>query len=102
MELENSSRRFKLLSNEHRLQVLKLLWAEEKNVSRIAQELQLEQSLLSHHLSLLRQEGLVSCTRKGKEILYTVSSRVRGENPGSFKLGCCDISFDENLPEHQN
>ena len=89
-----SSRRFKLLANDHRLEVLQLLWRKKQNVTEIAQSLDIEQSLLSHHLALLRQEGLVVSMREGKEVYYSLAESIRGETPGSFQLGCCDIAFE--------
>ncbi|SMF40798.1 metalloregulator ArsR/SmtB family transcription factor [Pseudobacteriovorax antillogorgiicola] len=98
MEQNTSTRRFKLLANEHRLQTMQLLWTKEMNVSELALRLNIEQSLLSHHLSLLRQEGLVDTKRDGKEIYYSLPQDIRGASPGALNLGCCEIAFD---PENE-
>ena len=93
MQPSDSTRRFKLLSNQKRLEVLKLLWEQSHSVSSLMGALGIEQSLLSHHLSLLRQEGLVETARQGKEIIYSLAPSVRGKEKHSFSLGCCDIAF---------
>jgi len=55
----------------------------------------LEQSLLSHHLKVLRDEGFVMATRDGKAVLYQLESSVLSANGGrAIDLGCCLLSFD--------
>lgn len=57
--------------------------------------LRLEQSLLSHHLKVLRQEGFVSSTRDGKSVLYHLATEVqRAEVGRAIDLGCCLLSFE--------
>ena len=91
--MDNSSRRFKLLANDTRQQVLQMLFDQSLCVREIMDKLQIEQSLLSHHLKLLKDEGLVTSDRQGKEIYYTVDPSIRDGNDKIFKLGCCDIKF---------
>lgn len=59
-----------------RVQILELLNKEgEVSVNDICEKLKIEQSLTSHHLSLLAKAGYVKGTRKGKFIFYSISSR---------------------------
>jgi ArsR family transcriptional regulator len=87
------SRRFRLLSNEHRLKVLEFLASDARNVSELQSLVGIEQSLLSHHLSLLRSEGLVETGRRGKQVIYRLAPGVKGRLPNQLNLGCCRIQL---------
>lgn len=84
------SRRFRVLADENRLRIIEILFAGPANVTSIATQLALEQSLTSHHLSSLRKEGLVETYKKGKEVYYRLTETVV---IGQYKLelGCCQI-----------
>jgi ArsR family transcriptional regulator len=85
----------KILADSTRLAVLQLLWSGPKHVGEMNAVLQLEQSLLSHHLKVLRDEGFVTASRDGKAVLYQLESAVRSASGGrAIDLGCCRLSFE--------
>lgn len=85
----------KVLADETRLAVIEQLMAGPKHVGEINGPLGVEPSLLSHHLKVLREAGLVIAQRDGKQVLYSVSPQVKGERQGkAINLGCCMISFE--------
>jgi ArsR family transcriptional regulator len=85
----------KVLADETRLAVLRQLLGRAMHVGEINESLQLEQSLLSHHLKVLREAGLVSAERDGKAVLYSLSPEFRAATKrNTIDLGCCLISFD--------
>jgi len=85
----------KVLADETRLAVVRQLIDGPKHVNQINAELHLEQSLLSHHLKVLRESGLVVSQRDGKAVLYRLSSKVESARKGkAINLGCCLISFE--------
>ncbi|HEU4903183.1 MAG TPA: metalloregulator ArsR/SmtB family transcription factor [Flavisolibacter sp.] len=43
------------------------------NVTALYVHFRLEQSIASQHLAILRRQGLVTATRRGKQILYSVN-----------------------------
>jgi len=64
-------------------------------VGELMDALGVEQSLLSHHLSVLRENGLVEATREGKTMIYQLPEEVSDSTAGkAINLGCCKISFD--------
>lgn len=85
----------KVLADETRLAVLQELMAGPKHVGEINAGLGLEQSLLSHHLKVLREAGLVESERDGKAVLYRLAPHVEGRRKGrAINLGCCLLSFE--------
>lgn len=61
------------LADEKRLMILTALREGEQCVCRLTQRLDLGQSLLSHHLRVLREAGLVRDRRDGKWVYYSIS-----------------------------
>jgi len=86
--------KLKLLADTTRLAVLESLMDKPKRVGELIECLGVEQSLMSHHLALLREAGLVETTRDGKSVLYKLSTGVESTTAGkSLNLGCCQLSF---------
>lgn len=56
---------FKLLSDESKFKIVRHLMQGEECVCTIAEELGLEQSLVSHHLKKLREVGLITDRKIG-------------------------------------
>ena len=88
------SNQLKVLADKTRLKVVRLLFKGPMTVGELEVELNVEQSLLSHHLSILRKADIVMFSRKKKNRLYELSTRVsKGADIQSLNLGCCEISF---------
>ena len=86
--------KLKVLADTTRLAVLESLMDHPRHVSELADILRIEQSLLSHHLSQLREAGLVRSTKEGKARLYQLSPKVCPTPAGkALDLGCCQLSF---------
>lgn len=86
LELANS---LKLLGDDTRLRILRLIAREPLNVSEITSILGLAQSGISRHLSLLRKAGLVEERREGIWTYYSIQALLavggHGEaDPGGF------------------
>ena len=85
----------KLLADDTRLRVVLQLLEGPKHVKEINAAVAVEQSLLSHHLKVLRDGGIVEAERDGKGVLYRLSPSVEARRAGrSLDLGCCRLSFD--------
>lgn len=85
----------KVLADPTRLAVIRLLLAEPLNVNTLSAELGVEQSLLSHHLKVLRDAQLVASSRQGKQVIYRVADGVEKSFTAAeaIDLGCCKLSF---------
>ena len=96
---------FKLLADETRLRILfYLLEQHELNVRALCDLLDLSQPAVSHHLALLRVDGLIECRREGKHNFYRILPHRFSELmmmfftalPGSdaeMRLGDCVLSL---------
>lgn len=88
-------RKLKVLADTTRLAVLQNLMEGPKHVGELNAVLKIEQSLLSHHLKVLRDEGFVEAKRDGKAVLYHFVPPIREVNSDkAIDLGCCLLSFD--------
>ncbi len=86
--------KLKVLSDSTRLAVLELLMNGPRNVGELTELLNVEQSLLSHHLAVLREHALVEAHRNGKAVVYQLPKDVSDTTAGkAINLGCCKISF---------
>jgi ArsR family transcriptional regulator len=72
---------YRLLGDEARLRMLRVLSIERLNVTELTQVLGLAQSGISRHLGLLRKAGLVQESREGGFAYYTA-----GPTPGHADL----------------
>ncbi|MBE9111379.1 winged helix-turn-helix transcriptional regulator [Nodosilinea sp. LEGE 07298] len=88
------AQRLKVLAEPHRLAILRLLFAGPKHVWELNDSLSIEQSLLSHHLSVLRQQGFVTSRRDSRTVLYELAPEARPKSGYGVELGCCTLVFD--------
>ena len=85
----------KVLADETRLAVVRQLMSGSRHVGGINAELQVEPTLLSHHLKVLREAGIVEAERDGKAMLYRLSPNVESRRRGkAIDLGCCRLTFE--------
>ena len=63
---------FKALSDENRVQIMKLLRTGEKCACKLLEELNISQPTLSHHMKILCDSGLVAGRKEGKWMHYSI------------------------------
>jgi ArsR family transcriptional regulator, nickel/cobalt-responsive transcriptional repressor len=85
--------RLKALSDSIRLAVLRHLADRPATVTELIAAFGVAQNLMSHHLRVLREAGLVVSRREGKCMRYHVAEGVLGRGAAVIKLGCCDLNF---------
>jgi hypothetical protein len=89
--------KLRILADPTRLSVIRILLTGPKHVGEINAELGIEQSLLSHHLKVLRDAGLVKGARDGKAVRYSFAAHVgTAHQPKAINLGCCVLSFGKD------
>ena len=81
--------RFRALGDETRLRILEQLVAGERSVSDLIVLVDVGQSLMSHHLRILREAGLVVDRRDGRWIHYTIAEPA---------LAACRLALYEMEP----
>ena len=62
------------MSDETRFAILRHIGSGELSVGEIAGMVGRDQPLVSHHLRILKECGIVSCTARGRRSMYSVSS----------------------------
>jgi DNA-binding transcriptional ArsR family regulator len=81
----------KAMANKHRLLILCTLNNKELSVSQLNQEVNIPQSTLSQHLSVLRRDKLVKTRREAQTIFYSLSSKeVNAIISTLYELYCSD------------
>lgn len=86
----------KILADTTRFSVLTLLIDGPSHVHELNAVLDLEQSLLSHHLKVLRENGFVISERDGKAVRYRLANSLTSPVDGALNLGCCTLAFEPN------
>lgn len=85
----------KVLADETRLGVVRQLMNGPRHVGEMNAILNVESTLLSHHLKVLRDSGIVEAERDGKAVLYRLARNVESRRKGAaLELGCCRLVFE--------
>ena len=94
---DECSRYLKALADPERLKIVQCLQAGPRSVGDISRELGAPVGNVSHHLKQLRTAGLVTASRKGRFIVYSLSgdlARGAGKSPLKvLEFGCCRIEL---------
>jgi DNA-binding transcriptional ArsR family regulator len=75
----------KALSDNTRQKIMMLCCCKELSVNDIVAASDVAQPTVSHHLKILRNAGLVSTKRRGKQVLYTL-------NQERLATACCVVA----------
>ncbi len=63
----------KALADNTRQQILVMLLKGEMPAGDIVDAFAMSQPTISHHLGVLRQVGLVTCRKEGKQVFYAIN-----------------------------
>jgi DNA-binding transcriptional ArsR family regulator len=63
------------LADPNRIMILYTLAQSPRNVTEICNELEMPQPLISRHLKVLRERGMVTTERRGTVIVYTLADQ---------------------------
>lgn len=67
---------FKALSDSTRRKILELLQDQSLNAGEIADYFQITKPSISHHLTILKNSGLIIDERQGQNIVYSLDMTV--------------------------
>jgi len=70
---ERMTELFRVMGDISRFRVVVCLLSGPRNVSEIVRELDMKQSLVSHHLKVLKQCGVITAERRGPFVWYSVA-----------------------------
>ncbi|MEW6329506.1 MAG: metalloregulator ArsR/SmtB family transcription factor [Candidatus Micrarchaeota archaeon] len=73
------------LANPKRLEIIDVLRRKSMSVGELAKKTGLAQANLSQHLALLRQRGIVSAERKGRNVRYALAYKEMTEACGLIR-----------------
>ena len=63
----------KALADDTRQRILEMLLEGERSVGNIADAFTVSQPTISHHLNVLKQFGLVTSRKEGKQVFYAIN-----------------------------
>ena len=86
---------FDLMSDPTRVKILWLLCHTEDCVANIAAAVEMSSPAVSHHLRVLKQAGLLSHRKSGKEVYYTLADTDEAKQIHHI----VDIIFNLNCKE---
>lgn len=75
-KLQQIAEILKAVAHPVRIQVIDLLGvADRLTVTEIYEKLNVEQSLASHHLTKMKDKGILVCEREGKNMFYSLKDK---------------------------
>ena len=89
-QLEKAVNMLKAIAHPMRISIISLLEdGRRMTVTEIHEKLEIEQSTTSHHLGILKDKGVLSSKREGKNTLYS----LKNENLGKILdcIGKCTV-----------
>ena len=95
---EHCAEILRVLADSTRLGVVRLLLDHPQRVGELNAVLRIDQSLLSHHLRVMRDAGLVLADRDGKAVRYRLAPKLAARRSGNrINLGCCELTFRDQI-----
>lgn len=87
----------KALGDETRWQIVRELLKRTLTVTELTDRLGATQYNVSKHLRILREAGIVTTEKQGKNLNCTVDPELKqkiARNKNQLDLGCCTFRFD--------
>ena len=72
--MANIAKVSKALSDKNRIMILQMLSEGETTVGTVAENLNVEENLASHHLRVLAAVGFLKNHKKGREVFYRLNT----------------------------
>ena len=72
------------LSDGTRRRILSLLHSKDMTAGEIAEHFDISKPSISHHLNVLKEAEVVSCEKKGQNVIYSINTTVLQDIMGFF------------------
>ena len=98
LQSERCAHLLKALAEPERLRIVQALRKGTRNVTELSEELKSELVNVSHHLTVLKNAGLVESRKQGRFVLYTLAPgllQIEGAEAEHLNLGCCRLELPE-------
>lgn len=94
---DESLRYLRALGDSDRLHIVQRLRAEPMSVSDLCRALNSPMANVSHHLRLLKEAGVVSAEKRGRNVIYRLNDAIAASEAGTqiLDFGCCRVEFTE-------
>ena len=98
LESARCAQLLKAIADPERLRIVQCLRSGARNVSEIAESLDVEMANASHHLGILKQSGFVLADKQGRFVVYSLNPQIfvaipSSKTPNRIDLGCCRIDL---------
>ncbi len=88
---------FQTLADANRLRIIKVIGQERRSVSEIVEATGLSQPLVSHHLRLMREQGILETQREGPFIYHRLKETRLLEALGFFAEIAAESQNDNKI-----
>ncbi len=107
LQPQQCAQQLSALAAPERLRIVRFLRDGPRNAGEIAEMLQTAPVNVSHHMSVLKNAGLVQSEKRGRFVIYSLSPGVLQAKKGKadhLNLGCCrlELPAEEHEQEPQN
>jgi len=94
-DLKDLAPLFKAMGDPNRMAILERLCncSDHTNVKELSTCCDVDLSVVSRHLSILKKSGILKAEKKGKEVFYSINSKELVKSLRSiadFVEGCCN------------
>lgn len=82
------------IAEPNRIRIIECLWEGSKNVTELANLLDVKIVNVSHHLGVLRSAGLVRQEKKGRFVVYSLHTdyfNIPNGSAANLDLGWCQL-----------
>lgn len=103
LQSDQCAEKLRALGDPMRIKIIDSLRACPMNVTELADCLESEVVIISHHLGVLRHAGLVEREKQGRFVVYSIREGVfeptRASRPTEhINLGCCRLEIPKAAP----
>jgi len=87
------------IAEPNRIRIIECLWSGSKNVTELANLLEVKIVNVSHHLGVLRSAGLVRQEKKGRFVVYSLHTdyfTLQNGTATHLNLGWCQLIIPRN------